>query len=221
MGEWIRTGIDVDQTLLDYYSGLVEFYNQTHGMHVRFRDLRNESRMEVFGFQERQDFGDFFMDYFASEGFGSLDPIPGATKYVPMIAEYSELEIITARPSKIEWPEKGDVVDVGGLTENNLAMHFDVDFSVYNFLGGAFGRGGYTNKRIVCNRNGIDIMIEDSDSHASLLADGKIHVILLCSKKQPYNRATRYWGHPYIHPVRSWRAAAAMHRKLVRMISGY
>ncbi len=144
-----KIGIDVDEVLAELMKELNAFYNNSYGANFKFEDYKSYKLEETWGMaKEKAD--KIISDFFYSEYYKQVRPIPGSQKGVASLSNKNELSIITSRPACI----KED-------TYKWINNHFPKTFSEFHFTDDLPDYRRKSRKAIICQNLGIDILIED------------------------------------------------------------
>lgn len=148
--------IDVDDTLLDTLSPLLEFFNSTHPIRITKEQCVHYHLQKTFGFSEEEGFVKVRHFFNSPEG-ENLKPVPGAIEAVRALEKDFSLIALTAR-----WNHMHD------LTERQLERHFPGVFKKIVCCGDEMTKKDY------CTQAGIKIIIDDAPHHAHECAENGI-----------------------------------------------
>ena len=209
----LKIALDLDDTLFDFVGGLAKFHNKKYGTKLKREDYFSFKFGEVWGCNQKE--AEKRVDEFHnSNDFRNALPVEGSLWGVNGLAKYNELYVITSRektPYLVEqtnswlnkyFPVKSEETDI------LLKKHPSSIFKEENIR---FSRNHYTGrgedlrtKREICDKLGIDLLIEDSLEYANQCVSDKRKALLLDS---PWNREGKMakgvirttWGEiPYV-----------------------
>lgn len=183
----MRIGIDFDDVLVDFVPAFLYYHNRLYGTDVSKDDVWSYHFWEVFDIPKDEMLRRIF-SFLDSPESGAMRPIVGACKGVMAIGEEHELHIITGRQDRI-----------APMTSRLLLRHFGGAFSGVHFANHFSGDASHLSKGVICDRLGIDVLIDDSPANALESAAPGRKVLLLDA---PWNGAVAETDS--ITRVRSW-----------------
>jgi len=182
----MKIGIDVDDTIIEFMKGYLDFYNLIYKTSFKTEDVTNyhlwecgihsskeQSVLEVSKFQN-------------SEFFDKLGLIEGAKEGIEKLSEKHNLYFITSRSPELRQK-----------TIDFFSFHFPKNGYEFIFSGEVYGG---EKKPEICRRLQIKYMIEDNSNYALGCAKEGIKVFLL---EKPWNG--NYIRHENITSVKNWR----------------
>ena len=175
----MKIGVDIDEVVVEFVRGYLDFYNGIHGTNFKFDDAYS-CKFEEFLNTSREIATKVMEDFFETESFENLDLVDGIRELLLEISKNHQVVFITARHLKAK--EK---------TRIFLEKHFP-DFSLMVLHSGDYFEGNKT-KAEICVEQGIDFLIEDNQDYALSCADKGVKVFLL---EKPWNR--NHEKHPNI-----------------------
>ncbi len=144
-----KIGIDVDEVLAELMKELNTFYNNSYRTNFKFEDYKSYKLEETWGVaKEKAD--KIVNDFFYSEYYKQVRPIPGSQRGVAFLSNKNELSIITSRP-----------ICLREDTYKWVNNHFPKIFSEFHFTGERVKNNKGTRKADICRELGVDILIED------------------------------------------------------------
>lgn len=150
----MKIAIDVDDVLADFLPTLLLFYNKQYGVNYEKNHFKSYHLWETWG-GTREEAIDKVFEFYDAEEFNNIPVIPGAQHVVNELRQNHELVIVTARPEAIR--EK---------TESWINRHFPKTFSTVHIANRFSKSGPQTTKAEICEKNGIDMLIDDSLDYA-------------------------------------------------------
>lgn len=154
-----RLGLDCDDVLFDFVSGLAEFHNKHYGTKLKRKDFYTYHFREILGCEaeEADERVDRFLD---SPDFDRLLPLPGAVDGVNRLLEAGNgLCLVSSMYKRLYW---------------RTAIQLNRHFLSYAFEGGIhLSRSSYTargndglSKADICVKEKLDAIFEDSPEYA-------------------------------------------------------
>ena len=147
-----RIGIDLDDVLADFHTGLMNYHNETYGTSLKPEDFKTYLFNEVWGgtLQEAiQKVNDFHHTIY----FREISPIESSVISVDVLSRESELFIITSRPSFIK-----------EQTEEWINRFFDDKFSGVFYSSNHYSKAENSgkSKSQICKELEISLLVDDS-----------------------------------------------------------
>lgn len=170
----MNIGVDLDEILADFITPLLDYYNAVYGTRFTKKNVFSYNLWEVWGGTPDQDIAKLYA-FYATPEFRNLQPVPGAQEGIRALTPHHELIVITSRAS-----------DLLNETQRWLAAHFPGMFAQVHLANIAARLGSSTPKALLCQRLGIDVMIEDSLTYAQECAPHVSHVLLMDA---PWNQS--------------------------------
>jgi uncharacterized HAD superfamily protein len=149
----LKIGIDLDDTLFDLINPFISYHNQTYKTHLKKEDFTTYSFNEVLKLPSERDAVERVFQFYASDFFKKMPPLPGSTEAINFLKKNYDLNIVTYRPEFLY-----------NDTMNQIWTHFKGCFSNVFFAFNPYIGGKHTKKTKVeiCLDNGISKMIDDS-----------------------------------------------------------
>ena len=166
----MRIAVDIDEVLTPLLEGFLSFYNEQHGTSFAVSDCWTYHIEEVMGIPLEQCIREVEA-FYRSDAFGQLPPFPEAQQALKQLKEQGhELVVVTSR--------YGEAIP---RTEPWIAKHYPKIFSAIHFV--TFrDRDG---KAGLCEKEKMDVLIEDDADHVSACKKHGIAIILL---EKPWNK---------------------------------
>lgn len=175
----MKIGIDIDEIVVEFLRGYLDFYNGIHNTNFKFEDNFSCRFEELLNTSEEK-VAKIMHDFFNTKNFENLDLVDGIRELILEISKNHQVVFITARHLRTK--EKTRVF---------LEKHFP-NLPLRVFHTGDYYKGSKT-KAEICEQHGIDFLIEDNEDYARTCADKGIKVFLL---KKPWNK--NHENHPNI-----------------------
>ena len=147
-------GIDMDDVLIRFLDGFLSFHNTKYDSNFNPNDFDTFDFWKTLGCTHDESVRRVH-DFFESEEFANLDPVPGAVDAVNSLAELYDLYIITARPDSLS-----------DKTHSWIERHFAGCFKGIFFTNGFEAEEKRRKKSEFCAKVGAEVMIDDSANHA-------------------------------------------------------
>lgn len=182
--------VDIDEVLVPYAAGFIEYYNEIHSSNYaledlfiyRFEEVTNDSREYMVG---------LIHAYHAEAKRGSEIPIEGAVKAISKLAESFKVDIVTARRyTELE------------ITERWLRLHFPQTFRSVHFIRGPEDGFKKVSKIDTCLKIKADVLIDDRPDYVIEAASVGIKGLLFGD--YPWNRSVELPAG--VVRVRDWEA---------------
>lgn len=184
----MKIGIDIDDVVVDFISPFLEYYNSRTGRNFLFEEVFSYHFEDFLGCTKEQAI-QAVRDFYGTEAFDQLKPLPGALEGIKILSENNNLVYITARHAKAKSKTP--------LWLNNKLPEIKSRV-IYT---GELERGRKVTKAEVCLSERIELMLEDSRYHSLECAEAGISTILF---DKPWNQGIR---HVNIVRVRGWEEA--------------
>jgi len=152
--------VDVDDTLLDTLSPLLEYFNSTHDTRITREQCVNYRLQEIFGYSEEEGFAKIKYFFSLPEG-KDLKPTPGAIEAIQALKKDFSLIALTARWKHMQ-----------KLTEKQLEKHFPGVFMKIVCCGDEMSKKDY------CTKKRIHHIIDDAPHHAHECAENGVNSYL-------------------------------------------
>lgn len=181
--------IDLDEVLVDTLSGVIAFHNATYGTSLEKKHFFSYRWWEVWG-GTREESIDKFLLFAKSDYFTNLQPLEDALASIEALAKDHTLIVITSRQNELEVS-----------TKQWITKHFPQKFKeVYIINHADWSKGGKTTTKLeLCQRLGVEVLIEDNLEYANECASSTAKVFLL---DYPWNQGKTKKG---VLRVTSWQ----------------
>ncbi len=190
----MKIGIDYDEILIATLPQIIKYHNDKFATNLKLEDFHSYNFWEVWG-GTRQEAIDKVHDFFKTPYFQNAKPIRGSQKNVNALRRNHDLAIITARQDHLE-----------NHTRNEANLYFPNTFQEIYF-GNHYARNTSneekTTKKEMCNKGGINLLIDDSLKYATDSVSDERKVLLF---NYPWNQ-TNETLHENIIRVNSWEEA--------------
>lgn len=176
----MNIGVDMDEVIADMVIQLLPWHNQTYETNFRKEQIREYDLSKLWG-GTRDEMLIKFYEFYSSERFLQIEPVTGSIEGIKELSCNNTLTIITSRSKQVknetyDWidryfPNKfNDIIITGTWAQDGFNIE-EKDFG---------------NKSEVCQRLGIDIMIEDCYQYAENCLPFVKRAILF---NQPWNES--------------------------------
>ncbi len=182
----MKIGIDLDGVIADFVSGFLKFYNLKFNENILFENWQSYHFYDNLRKTKEEEIK-LIDEFYNSNFFDDINLIDGAKKGVERLTIDNKVSIITARP--IEYKEK---------TENFFKKNFSMNN--WDIFYSEKPKGVEIDKKSICKKLGIELMIEDSQDYARGCADEGIKVLLF---NQPWNKNSREYEN--VNRVYNWK----------------
>jgi uncharacterized HAD superfamily protein len=191
----MRIGIDVDEVLAETIVSILEHHNEKYKTNFSKEDVLVYELWKTWG-GTREESSKKVDEYFESEKFSSLLPIEEAKEVIKSLGKNHELFVVTSRPNMVQ-----------KQTIEWLEQHFPSTFKKVLFTNhwDKNSPNKLITKAELCEKEKIEIMIEDNSSYASECAKVCKKVILM---DQPWNRKDTFLKN--VIRIHSWKEAEAV-----------
>lgn len=182
-------GIDVDDVLAACAVSFAEFHNEKYNTSLKFSDFNTYAWSEVLNVSKEEMMKRMFK-FYVTPYFKEMALIPDASESIKALKEKHDLVVITSRfaPGRedtLKWVDKV----------------FPGVFSKVYFTDHANGVTSGQSKKQLCEKLGIQVLVEDSREYAVDCASSKTSVILI---DKPWNKGNIPKG---VYRVKSWPEA--------------
>ena len=169
----MKIGVDCDEILAELIAELNVYYNSTYRTNFKIEDYKTYRVEDIWGVTRERAI-QIVNDFFNSEYYQKIKPVPDSQKGVLNLFEKHELILITSRPTHTK--EK---------THEWINKHFPKVFSDLHFTDDWPNHELGTRKAVICQDLNVDILIEDSLEKSILCANNGTKVILF---NRPWNQ---------------------------------
>jgi len=180
----LKIGIDIDDVILDFVPSFINYYNLRFGSSIILADMVTPNLWEIFVLN-KPGFSEMLDEFHETDFYKKMPFVAGFKENLGKLKDF-DLQIITSRHDKNkemtwEWFRK----EIPGF---NIPILFSGDFY-----------GGALTKEQICNKFGINILIEDHPIYALNCAQNGTKVLLM---DKPWNQNCE---HENIIRVKNWR----------------
>lgn len=141
--------IDIDDTLLEHFRVLMDWYNSRYGTHLTLTDYHSDD-VSAWGVRRGEDAIRRVHQFFDSPEHIAAEPFPDAQRALAEIARNHDLVIVTARDTIQE-----------EFTHTWLERHFSGLYREVHFTATYSLEGKSRSKLDVCQKIGVDYIIDD------------------------------------------------------------
>jgi len=172
----IKIGIDIDEVLADFNSGIIEWHNQKYGTSLIRENFISYFFNQVWGgtieeaIQKVKDFHD-------SENFKKLSPVESSIDAISLLSKGNDLFVITSRPYFVQ-------DETERWVNNFFGKKFNGIFYSSNYYSQAKNSG--KTKLQICRDLEVSVLIDDSLSYISQCASTEVKGLLFGN--YPWNR---------------------------------
>ena len=182
-------GVDLDDVLMDFNTGLCTFHNARYGTSLVRENLISYALEETWGCDREEAVRRVREFYHSSEHF-TTQPILGAVEVIRELQDAGRtIAVITSRPESISIQ-----------TYSWLERHFPSLVGNVHFASHFFHQETKITKVEICQKLGIEIFIDDAPFHVESVATVVGQVLLFDA---PWNRGCDFTL-PNIQRVDSW-----------------
>lgn len=184
----MRIGVDFDDVLVDFVSAFLLYHNRRYKTAFSRADVRSYAFWEVLGIPKDETLHRIFA-FLSSPEAEVLIPIDGARDGIVELGGEHELHVVTGRQDRFAL-----------MTHRCLTEYFGDAFASVHFANHFSDDASHLSKGMICDRLGIDILIDDSLANAVESASPRRRVLLFDA---PWNVSVRLADS--ITRVRSWK----------------
>jgi len=181
--------IDLDEVLAETMPGVISFHNQKYGTTLSIDNFHSYKWHEVWGGTKKEAVEKFFL-FTKSVHFKNLKPLKEAMTAINVLTKTNELIVLSSRQKEFE-----------GESKRWIEKYFPNKFkAVYIINHADWAKGGKTmTKKEMCQKLGVEVLIEDNLDYANECASINTTVFLL---NYPWNKGEIVKG---VIRVNSWR----------------
>ena len=143
-----KIAVDIDDVLLNFMKGLVNFYNSKYGTSFKKRDIFSYKLEESFGITKKERLRRLD-EFYSSPFFSELEPIPRAQEALDFLNKENEIIIVTSRE-----------INLKKITESSLERNFKGKYSEL-FYSKNYSQLGGKSKAEICLEQRASVLIED------------------------------------------------------------
>lgn len=186
----MKIGLDLDDVLASFQVKWLSFHNKVYKTKIKYKDVTCFNLAIVFDLDE-QTVWKRIHEFYESDEFKSIKPVPGAVSSVKALAKKHELFVVTARKTSLR-----------KITEEWLFMHFGKIFNgiVLTNLASENASDIAVPKEVACANLGIEIFVDDSPGYAQKINAKGVKTLLF---NKPWNSLETMPSS--ITRVKSWR----------------
>jgi 5'(3')-deoxyribonucleotidase len=192
----MKIGIDVDEVLAAFLKNYCKYYNEKHKTNFSESDFISYDFWTVVG-GTVEDVINSVHDFHETKYFSEIEPVVGAIEGVKEIIKGNELYAVSSRQDHL-------LTQTQQWLEKYFPKMFAGVFLVNNFAKGTEKR----TKKGICEKLGIEVLIEDMPQYAEECASKKCKVIML---RKPWNKE---FDLPGIIKVDGWKEIPALIEQL-------
>jgi uncharacterized HAD superfamily protein len=150
----MKIGIDIDEVLAYFLPALIKYHNTTYGTTLKCEHFLSYRFWETWG-GTKEDSIQKVYDFFKTNIFKNLEPVNYSQEAVNILKKNNDLIIITARQE--------EVIEI---TQKWIDEYFPNMFSDIFFTNSFSKTGVSISKKQICDSQGVEVLIEDSDENA-------------------------------------------------------
>lgn len=187
--------IDLDGVLSDTLAAFIAFHNETYSTKLERKHFHSDRYWEIVG-ETKEVFAKKFDHFTETSYFQEIQPVKDAISAITYLAQHHQLIVITARQTEL-----------AKKTNEWIAKHFPNKFKdVYVINHAVFAKKGMTmRKGELCQKLGVDILVEDSLENANECVSERTKILLL---DMLWNQGNLQEG---IYRILSWKHVANHH----------
>jgi uncharacterized HAD superfamily protein len=186
----LKIGIDLDDTLFDFVGSFIGYANKVKSFQIKREDFVTYSFDEVLKLPSSRDTMKVIFDFYDSDFFKKMPPLPGSVNVVKTLKQKADLYIITSRPNYLY------NATMNSLWNNFRGFFSEVYFSSNHYTG---EKNSGKSKAEICLMNNVSIMVEDSLEYSLQCAEKEIKAILIDA---PWNQNGK---HENLTRVKNWK----------------
>ncbi len=182
-------GLDLDDVLIDFNSGLCIFHNARYGTSLTREDITSYYLEDIWKC-DRVECERRIEEFYLSPEHEAMRPVPGAVEAVRQLQENGrDVVIVTSRPERASAP-----------TRLLLEEHFPVLVDSVYFASHFFRGEAKKTKGEICKDLGAKAFVDDAPFHIEEVAGVVEHALLF---KAPWNKNYKL-SLPNVQEVKSW-----------------
>ncbi len=182
-------GVDLDEVLSDTLSPLIQFHNEKYGTSLEKKHFHSYKWWKVWGGTRDESVGKFFQ-FYKSTHFKNVKPLQDAISVINQLSRNHQLVVITSRQREF-------IKDTKRWIQKHFPSRFK-DIFIINHADWAIS-GTSLTKAEICQREGVDVLIEDSLEYARECISDRTKVLLF---DYPWNKGKLPKG---VYRVHSWQ----------------
>lgn len=164
----MRIGIDLDEVLADFNSGLIKWHNEKYGTSLKRENFISYFFNQVWGGTIEETIIKV-NDFHHSEYFEKLSPVEASVEAIPILSRENDLFIITSRPDFLE-----------NETERWVNYFFEKQFKEIFHSSNHYSQATNSGKTKlqICRDLGVSVLIDDSLNYISQCASTEVNGLL-------------------------------------------
>lgn len=166
----------MDGVVADFLESFLKFHNGEYGTRLSKADFKRFWLSDVIGITFEEEMNRIHK-FYKTHHFQDIRPVEGAVEGIDKLSKSHSLIVISARQDYVIEP-----------TKDWLERHFPNKFSNVYFTNHVAEKEKRRRKSDVCDRLGIDVMVEDSIEYAAECATNGRKVIL---PDRPWNQTSQ------------------------------
>jgi len=178
----MRIAIDLDETVVEFLKGFVNFYNEVYKGDLKLGDFKEFSIAHTL-LVGKDESKRLRKEYSDTKFFDEMEIIEGAKETIDSLGEENEIFFMTARED---------------FHHEKTKKFIEQNFPYAKLFFSGDYHGVHKNKDELCKENKIDVLIEDSEL-SDKYAEAGIKVVLL---DKEWNK---HLNHKNIIRVKDWR----------------
>jgi uncharacterized HAD superfamily protein len=169
----MKIAVDLDEILAEFVEGFLKYHNAVYNTVFKKEDFFCYS-MWIPMKLEQKILIERVEEFFNSENYNYLKPVPGSIESVEKLSKDYRLFIVTSRPHQ-----------QFNLTKDWIDRYFPEMFTSIHFSHNHYMGGKGITKSEMCRRFDFGLIVEDSIEYAMECAENNVKVVLL---DKPWNQ---------------------------------
>lgn len=154
----MRIGVDIDDVLADFVPSFITYVNSVKGTSFTKEQLYSYYIPVLLGGTAQQS-KELIFDFYNDASFENISPLKHSQDAISTLSKKHKLTLITARPDFLK-----------SKTLNWIQKHYQTAFSDIHFSYNHYSKYGKLKKYEICQKENINILIEDSPEYAKEVA---------------------------------------------------
>jgi len=176
----MNIGMDIDDVIADFVNPIIDFYYKKTGIRLLYEDFFTYTFEKVWGGTSEEAIA-IVKEFYHTPEFANLPLIDGAKEGLRLLNEEHNLVFVTSRHAKAREVTPGWIRErLPELQDKRI---------IYS---GEYIEDSDVSKADICEREGLDVMVEDGGKCALDCSERGIRTILF----------DRRWNEGYSHPHR-------------------
>ncbi|NQZ84419.1 MAG: hypothetical protein HRU03_01755 [Nanoarchaeales archaeon] len=172
----MKIGFDYDDVLFEHVPAIIKFHNHTYNTKLTIDDFISYDFWKVWGGTREQAINKMF-EHYNSKFFEQAQVVENSQRIITQLSKHHNLEIITARQNEIK-----------EQTYNSIHKFFPNKFDEIHMVNSySKDNSKPLSKRDVCDKIGIDLLVEDSLTHALACVTPNRDIVLI---DKPWNQTS-------------------------------